>query len=93
MRKGGHLLRSSTVSSDQIEPATAEKHGTTPASNRAAPNVLVPRRRGAAGTPVAATVAAPMGSLVGVQCDIGLRDVGENGRVSNVGNCVFCPAR
>ena len=27
MRKGGHLLRSSTVFSDQIGPCAAEKHG------------------------------------------------------------------
>ncbi len=90
-RQGDHLLRSSTVASDRIDPATARQHGIEPAASRAVLNVLVLRREGAADTPVAAAVTASMQNLAGVRRDISLREVSENGRVSYVGSYEFLP--
>ncbi|MBG6075798.1 DUF4426 domain-containing protein [Polaromonas sp. CG_9.11] len=90
-RQGDHLLRSSTVASNRIDPATAAQHGIEPAASRAVLNVLVLRRGGAADTPVAAAVTASMQNLAGVRRDISLREVNENGRVSYVGSYDFLP--
>ena len=91
IRQGDHLLRSSTVTSNSIDPATAERHGIKPAANRAVLNVLVLRRSGAVDTPVTAAVTAFMQDLAGVRQDISLRKVSENGRVSYMGTYDFLP--
>lgn len=90
-RQGDYLLRSSTVDSDSIDPATAEQHGIEPAASRAVLNVLVLRRSGALDTPVVAAVTASMQNLAGVRRDIALREVNENGRVSYIGSYEFLP--
>lgn len=90
-RQGDHLLRSSTVASDRIDPATAGQYGIEPAASRAVLNVLVLRRSGALDVPVAATVTASMQNLAGVRRDIALREVSENGRVSYIGSYEFLP--
>ena len=90
-RQGDHVLRSSTVASDSIDPATAARHKIEPAASRAVLNVLVLSRGGAADTPGTAAVTATMRNLAGVRRDIGLREVSENGRVSYVGSYEFLP--
>ena len=79
-RPGDHLLRSSTVTNDRINPATAALHGIEPVASRAVLNALVLRRDGAAGTRVAVAVTASMQSRAGVRCDIRLRAVSVNSR-------------
>lgn len=91
IRAGDHLLRSSTVASGHIDPATAERHGIEQAASRAVLNVLVLQRSGAADTPVAAAVTASMQNLAGVRQNISLREVNENGRVSYLGTYEFLP--
>ena len=91
IRQGDCLLRSSTVASERIDPATAAQHAIVPADSRAVLNVLVLRNGAEAGTPVAAKVTASMQNLAGVRRDISLREANENGRVSYVGSSEFLP--
>lgn len=91
IRQGDYLLRSSTVASERIDPASAAQHAIVPAASRAVLNVLVLRHGGEAGTPIAAEVTASMQNLAGVRRDISLREVKENGRVSYVGSYEFLP--
>lgn len=91
IRQGDHLLRSSTVASNSLDPATAEHHGIEPAANRAVLNVLVLRRSGKVDTPVTATVTAFIHDLAGVRHDISMREVRENGGISYMGTYDFLP--
>ena len=83
VRRGDLTLRSSTVSSERIDPATAARHGIEPGPGTAVLNVVV--LRGSAEQTVAAQVSATARSLAGVRQEIGMREVRENGRVSYLG--------
>lgn len=90
-RQGDHLLRSSTVASDLLDPVTAQQNGIEPVVSRAVLNVLVLKRSGAADIPVRATVTASMQDLAGMRSDIRLREVTDNGQVSYLGTYDFLP--
>jgi len=89
---GDYVLRSTTVASDQIDAATAQRHGVVPAPDRAVVNVVVMRR---AGDGVEATVPArvdvSMRTLSGISSKIEMREVRENGGVSYLGSYQFLP--
>ncbi|MEO8654933.1 MAG: DUF4426 domain-containing protein [Ramlibacter sp.] len=87
--RGDLVLRSSTVSSERIDPATASRHGIEPSPNRAVLNVVVLRGRKRETIP--ADVTAASRSLTGVRRRIDLKEVRENGRVSYVGSYEFLP--
>ena len=89
VRSGQYTLRSSTVSSERIDPATAARHGIEPSSKTAVLNVVV--LRGSARETVPAEVSATARSLAGVRQEIGLREVRENGRVSYLGSYDVLP--
>lgn len=89
VRSGDLTLRSSTVSSERIDPATAARHGIEPSPTTAVLNVVL--LRGSAQEPVPAEVSATARSLAGVRQDIGMREVRENGRVSYVGSYDVLP--
>ena len=89
VRAGDLTLRSSTVSSERIDPATAARHGIEPAPGTAVLNVVV--LRGSAGETVPAEVSATARSLAGVRQEIGLREVRENGRISYLGSYDVLP--
>jgi hypothetical protein len=89
---GNFVLRSSTVASDRIDPATAERHGIEPSPTRGVLNAVV-LERGANGQerPVAAKVSVVSRTLAGVTQDIPMKAVKENGRISYVGTFEFLP--
>lgn len=89
VRRGDFKLRSSTVSSERIDPATAARHGIEPSAGTAVLNVVL--LRGSARETVAAEVSATARSLSGVRQEIGLREVRENGRVSYLGSYDVLP--
>lgn len=89
VRRGELTLRSSTVSSDRIDPATAARHGIEPSARTAVLNVVL--LRGNARETVPAEVSATARSLAGVRQEIGLREVRENGRVSYLGSYDVLP--
>ncbi len=88
-RRGELVLRSSTVASDRINPATASKHGIEPFPTRGVLNVTVLRGRN--GKTVPAEVAASSINLAGVRQDIEMREVRAGDRVSYVGSYDFLP--
>lgn len=88
-RRGDLVLRSSTVASDRINPATAGKHGIEPSPTRGVLNVTV--LRGPDGRTVPAEVAASSVNLAGIRQDIEMREVRADGRVSYVGSYDFLP--
>lgn len=88
-RRGDFVLRSSTVASDRINPATAGKHGIEPSPTRGVLNVTVLRGRN--GRTVPAEVAASSVNLAGVRQDIEMREVRAGGRVSYLGSYDFLP--
>jgi Domain of unknown function (DUF4426) len=87
--RGDLVLRSSTVASERIDPATASRHGIEPSPNRAVLNVVL--LRGPKREPVPAEVTALSRNLAGVRRDIELKEVRENERVSYVGSFEFLP--
>lgn len=89
VRAGDLTLRSSTVSSDRIDPATAARHGIEPSPRTAVLNVVV--LRGSARETVPAEVSATARSLSGVRQEIGMREVRENGRISYLGSYDVLP--
>lgn len=89
VRRGDFTLRSSTVSSERIDPATAARHGIEPSPKTAVLNVVI--LRGNKGETVPAEVSATARSLAGVRQEIGLREVRENGRVSYLGSYHVLP--
>lgn len=89
VRRGDLTLRSSTVSSDRIDPATAKRHGIEPSARTAVLNVVL--LRGSARETVPAEVSAIARSLAGVRQEIGMREVRENGRVSYLGTYDVLP--
>lgn len=89
VRSGDLTLRSSSVSSERIDPATAARHGIEPSPGTSVLNVVV--MRGSAREPVPARVSATARSLAGIRQEIGLREVRENGRVSYLGTYDVAP--
>lgn len=89
VRRGDLTLRSSIVSSERIDPATAARHGIEPSPGTAVLNVVL--LRGNARETVPAEVSATARSLSGVRQEIGLREVRENGRVSYLGSYDVLP--
>ena len=87
--RGDLVLRSSTVASERIDPATASRHGIEPAPNRAVLNVVL--LRGPKREAIAADVTALTRTLAGVRREIALKEVRENDRVSYVGSYEFLP--
>lgn len=86
---GDLTLRSSTVSSERIDPATAARHGIVPSPTTSVLNVVV--LRGIAQQTIPARVNATARSLAGVRQDIAMREVRENGRVSYLGTYEVLP--
>jgi hypothetical protein len=89
VRRGDLVLRSSTVSSEQIASAAAARHGIEPASNRAVLNVVL--MRGKEQQTVPAEVTASIRNLAGVRQSVDMREVRENERVSYIGTYEFLP--
>lgn len=89
VRRGDFTLRSSTVSSERIDPATAARHGIEPSAGTAVLNVVL--LQGNARETVPAEVSATARSLSGVRQEIGLREVRENGRVTYLGSYDVLP--
>lgn len=89
VRRGDLTLRSSTVSSERIDPATAARHGIEPSARTSVLNVVL--LRGNARETVPAEVSATARSLAGVRQEIGMREVRENGRVSYIGSYDVLP--
>lgn len=89
VRRGDLTLRSSIVSSERIDPATAARHGIEPSPGTAVLNMVL--LRGNAQETVPAEVSAVARSLAGVRQEIGMREVRENGRVSYVGSYRVLP--
>lgn len=89
IRRGDLVLRSSTVSSERVDPAAASRHGIEPAANRALLNVVL--IRGKAGKTIPAEVTASARNLAGVSQKIEMLEVRENERVSYVGTYEFLP--
>jgi hypothetical protein len=87
----GYTLRSSTVRSTTLDPATAKAHGITPAADRAVLNVVVQRQDGPAiGNNVPAQVHATARNLTGLDREIPLRAAtAPNGETSYVGTYDF----
>lgn len=88
-RRGDLVLRSSTVASDRIDPATARNHGIEPSPTRGVLNVVLLRGREERTVP--AEVRATAVSLSGVRQDIEMREVRANDRVSYMGTYDFLP--
>ena len=91
VRVGDIVLRSSTVASDRIDPATASRHGIEPSPHRGVLNVVVLSDEGKAQKTLLAKVSAFTRNLAGVRTDIDLREVKENDRVSYMGTYEFAP--
>ena len=87
--EGDFVLRSSTVTSQQIDPTSAARHGIEVAPNRAVFNVVL--LRGADRQPVPAKVTASSRNLAGMRSKILLREVREDEWVSYVGSFDFVP--
>lgn len=87
----GYTLRSSTVRSTTLDPATARAHGITPAADRAVLNIVVQRQDGPAiGNNVPAQVEASARNLTGLDREIPLRAAtAPNGETSYVGSFDF----
>lgn len=90
-RRGELVLRSSTVASDRIDPATAAKHGIEPASDRGVLNVVLLRRGDTGERTLPASVSVSMQNLAGVRQDVPMWEVRENGWVSYIGSYSFLP--
>jgi Domain of unknown function (DUF4426) len=88
-RQGDLLLRSSTVASDRIDPATASAHGIDPSPTRGVLNVVVLNERD--GQTLKAQVKATSVNLAGVTQDIPMREVRAEGRVAYMGSYEFLP--
>jgi hypothetical protein len=89
---GRYVLRSTTVASEQIDAAAAQRHGVVPAPDRAVVNVVLLRQAGAgADTTVSARVAVSMRTASGLSSDIEMREVRENGAISYLGSYQFLP--
>ena len=90
-RRGDLVLRSSTVASDRINPATAGKHGIEPSPTRGVLNVTV--LRGPDGRTVPAEVAASSVNLAGVRQDIEMRKFAPMGEFHTWGATTFFRGR
>lgn len=88
-RRGDLLLRSSTVASERINPATASRHGIEPSPTRGVLNVVLMRGRN--GRTIAAEVSASSTNLAGVRQEIEMREVRANDRISYMGTYDFLP--
>ena len=89
--QGGYTLRSSTVSSSNVDPATAQRHGIEPSPNRGLLNVVVSRKRGKGSQTVHADVHASVSGLTGKSREVPMKEVEENGFVSYMGSYEFAP--
>lgn len=89
--EGGFTLRGSTVSSQTIDSATARRHGIEPSPTRGILNVTVERREGPAPRTVQARVQATARNLAGVEREIPMKEVEQNGYVSYTGAYDFAP--
>jgi hypothetical protein len=89
-RRGDLVLRSSTIASTQLNPATASRHGIQPAANQAVLDVVL--LRGRQPRPIPAEVTASSRSRAGVRQEIAMREVRENDRVSYIGTYEFLPS-
>lgn len=89
--RGGYTLRSSTVSSTNLDPATARKHGIEPSPTRGVLNVLVLRKRGKGQRTVHADVHAGIRGLTGATRNVPMKEVEQNGYVSYMGVYDFAP--
>jgi hypothetical protein len=89
VRRGDLVLRSSTASSERIDPETASRHGIDPAPNRAVLNVVLMRGKNRQTIP--AEVTASSRNLAGVRRKIDMLEVRENERVSYIGTYEFLP--
>ena len=87
----GFTLRSSTVASRNLDPATARRHGISPSPTRGVLNVVVLRKQGGSPRTVRADVRATARNLTGIENDIPMREVEQNGYISYVGSYRFAP--
>lgn len=91
VQHGLFTLRSSVVNSQSISPESAREHGIEPSEDRAVLNVVLLRDVDGVSWPIRAAVSATRTTLAGVQRDIELRPVSDQGRVSYVGTFEFVP--
>lgn len=87
----GYILRSSTVSSMNIDSRTARKHGIERSPTRGILNVTVLKRDAQRQHTVPATVSAHVRNLAGMEREISLTATRANGRVSYTGLYDFAP--
>ena len=87
-----YVLRSTTVASEPIDAAAAQRHGVVPAPDRAVVNVVLLRRASVgAYITVPARVAVSMRTASGFSSDIEMLEVRENGAISYLGSYQFLP--
>ncbi|WP_332743008.1 DUF4426 domain-containing protein [Hydrogenophaga sp.] len=91
VRHGLFTLSSSVVNTQSISAETARQHGIEPSEQRAVLNVVVFRDVDGVQWPIRAAVSATRTTLLGVQRDVELRQVEDQGRVSYVGTFEFVP--
>lgn len=91
VQHGEVVLRSSTVASDRIDPATARQHGIEPSPDRAVLNVILLSAGPGSPKTLPARVSASTRNLAGVRNEIEMREVREKGRVSYIGSYAFAP--
>lgn len=89
--EGAFTVRGSTVSSQNVDSATARRHGIEPSPTRGILNVTVERREGPAPRTVQARVQATARNLTGVEREVPMKEVEQNGYVSYTGAYDFAP--
>jgi hypothetical protein len=89
---GRYVLRSTTVASEQIGAAAAQRHGVVPAPDRAVVNVVLLRRAiVGADITVSARVAVSTRTAADFNSDIEMLEVRQNGAISYLGSYQFLP--
>jgi Domain of unknown function (DUF4426) len=93
VKDGPYTMRASTLQSDSLTPAIAQRHGITVAPDRGILNVVVLKQQGDTRVTVPTDITAISINLLGQTEPISMREVIENDHVSYIGSFGFQPLR